>query len=226
MPRHRRVVIPNCPHHITQRGNNQRDVFFSDADRDLYLKLLKEYTRKYEVEVLGYCLMTNHVHVIATPSTANGLAKALGRTHNDYARCLHIRRRESGHLWQSRFFSCAVEQRYLWAVLAYVERNPMRAGLISRCEDWPWSTARAHLNLPVATGWLSLASWARNWTPGMWRVALAEGLDEAEVQSRLAEATKTGRPLGEDAFVQACEGESGVILRKRKPGPKVKAAGR
>jgi REP element-mobilizing transposase RayT len=106
MPRQRRVVLPGRPHHITQRGNNRRDVFFEDKDHELYLSLLSEYTAKYQVEILGYCLMTNHVHLIAVPADATGLAKAIGRVHNDYARWLHIRRRESGHLWQNRFFSC------------------------------------------------------------------------------------------------------------------------
>ena len=96
MPRQRRVVLPGCPHHLTQRGNNRRDVFFGDSDRMLYLSLLREYTSAYGVDILGYCLMTNHVHLIAIPGDAAGLAKAIGRTHNDYARWLHIRRSESG----------------------------------------------------------------------------------------------------------------------------------
>jgi putative transposase len=132
MPRQRRAVIPNCPHHITQRGNNRRSIFFSDGDREVYLSLLKEYALEYGVEILRYCLMTNHVHVIAIPTASSGLAKAFGRTHNDYARWLNIRHRESGHVWQNRFFSCPIESHYLWAVLAYVERNPVRAGLVSR----------------------------------------------------------------------------------------------
>src|SRR5882757_7174121 len=131
MPRQRRVVIPNCPHHITQRGNNRRAIFFGDGDREVYLTLLRAYAVECSVEILGYCLMTNHVHVIATPTVPSGLAKAFGRTHNDYARWLNIRRCESGHVWQNRFFSCPIETRYLWAVLTYVERNPVRAGLVS-----------------------------------------------------------------------------------------------
>ena len=116
-------MIPNSPHHITQRGDNRRDVFFSDRDRELYLTLLKEYSQQYKLDILGYCLMPNHVHVVPTPTTEQSLAKVFGRTHNDYARSLNIRRRESGHLWQNRFHSCPVQSCYLGAVRAYVESS-------------------------------------------------------------------------------------------------------
>ena len=119
MPRQRRAVLPGRPHHITQRGNNRRDVFFEDTDRELYLSLLREYAAKYRVEILGYCLMTNHVQLIAVPADATGPAKAIGRVHNDYARWLPIRRRESGHLWQNRFFS------FLWRMPLPGRRLPM-----------------------------------------------------------------------------------------------------
>jgi putative transposase len=222
MPRHRRVVIPDCPHHITQRGNNRRAIFFGDADRELYLTLLKQYTKTYGVEILGYCLMTNHIHVIAIPAEPAGLAKALGRTHNDYARWLNIHRRESGHVWQNRFFSCPVEARYLCAVLAYVERNPMRAGMVSLCHEWPWSSASAHLSPASHDHWLTMDAWGCHWTPDLWRLALEDGLSEAEIQGRLAEATQTGRPLGENSFVESCEEQFGLSLRQLKRGPKAK----
>lgn len=220
MPRQRRVVLPGCPHHITQRGNNRRNVFFDDSDRTLYLSLLREYTSEYGVDILGYCLMTNHVHLIAIPGGAAGLAKAIGRTHNDYARWLHIRRGESGHLWQNRFFSCPLEDAYTWAALAYVERNAVRAGMVAQCEDWPWSSARRHLGLPHSCDWLMVKCWSQNWTPALWRVALNDGLAEADIRARLHEATRTGRPFGDDEFIKSCEQQFGLVLRKRKPGPK------
>jgi putative transposase len=88
MPRHRRVVLLGCPHHVMQRGNNRRDVLFSDEDRQVYLALLREYSLKYELGIIGFCLMTNHIHLIAVPQGQTSLAKALGRTHSDYARTL------------------------------------------------------------------------------------------------------------------------------------------
>jgi putative transposase len=175
MARIPRLVLPGRPHHVTQRGNNRQNVFFSDNDRELYLSLLKEYTAEYNVAVLGYCLMTNHIHVVAVPANATGLAKALGRTHNDYARWLNIRRRQSGHLWQNRFFSCPLDTPYTWAALAYVERNAVRAGLVTACEQWPWSSARPHLGETHWPEWLALDLWTQNWNPTLWRAALNEG---------------------------------------------------
>ncbi len=143
------------------------------------------------------------------------MAKAVGRTHNDYARSLNIRRRESGHLWQNRFHSCPVQPCYLGAVVAYVERNPVRAGMVASSEEWRWSSARMHLEPSSGNPWISLREWALLWTPDLWRTALAEGLAEAEIKGRLAEATQTGRPLGEDGFTASCERHSGLILRKQ-----------
>src|ERR1035438_5330149 len=104
MARIGRVVIPGAWHHATQRGNAQQQVFFSDEDRGLYLALLRRYTARYTVRITGYCLMRNHVHMVAAPADSQGLARALGRTHNDYARWLNLRRRATGHVWQNRFY--------------------------------------------------------------------------------------------------------------------------
>ena len=121
MPRQRRVVIPGIAHHVTQRGNNRRNVFFTDEDRKLYLSLLKEYTAQYGVGVIGYCLMTNHVHLIVMPGCATALAKALGRTHSDYARWLPIRRAVSRDIYgrigffRVRWSPCISGQRWhMW----------------------------------------------------------------------------------------------------------------
>ncbi|MBV9613163.1 MAG: transposase, partial [Acidobacteriaceae bacterium] len=191
MPRKKRAVLPGLLHHITQRGNNRRDVFFDDGDRALYLSLLTRYSAQYGMDLLGYCLMANHIHLLARPGNASSFAKALGRTHCDYARWLHIRRRESGHLWQNRFFSCPIEPAYSWAVLAYIERNPLRAGLVEQTESWAWSSAREHVGLRHSE-WLTLDLWSSSWTPTLWRAALQGGLAEADLQSRMQEATQSG----------------------------------
>ena len=221
MPRAPRIVIPNCPHHITQRGNNRQPVFFSDQDREIYLTLLKKYTAAYQVEVLGYCLMSNHVHIVASPATASGLSRAIGLTHNDYSRWLHVRRSECGHLWQARFYSCPIESRYLSAVLAYVERNPVRAAMVTHAEQWSWSSAQAHL--APSDSWLTLSPWSESWTPTLWRTALDYGLAEAELQSRIAEVTSTGRPLADRSFIKKLEEQHGKCLHKQRPGPKCRA---
>jgi putative transposase len=111
MPRSARIVIPDVPHHVTQRGNNGQDVFFTDDDRRTYLATLRDRCEAADVRVLGYCLMTNHVHLIVVPSHEDGLAEAIGRTHfvhTQYVNRLHGR---SGHLWQGRFYSCPLDGR-------------------------------------------------------------------------------------------------------------------
>ena len=154
-----RVVVPGCWHHVTQRGNHQAMVFLTDADRRFYLELLKQYCARFRVRVAGYCLMGNHVHLVAAPAGADGLGKALGRTHNDYARWCNFKRRETGHVWQNRFFSCPLDGPHTWQALQYVERNPVRAGLVARAEHWQWSSAEAHVSGRDPTGLLDLADW-------------------------------------------------------------------
>ena len=109
MTRRARVVIEGCPHHITQRGNDRQDVFFSDGDRRFYLELLAEQCEKFSMAVEAYCLMTNHFHLIATPKRKDSLAKAVGRTNLYYTRHINATRGRCGHLWQDRFFSCPLD---------------------------------------------------------------------------------------------------------------------
>ncbi len=120
MPRIARIVIPNIPHHVTQRGNNHQEVFFSDKDRHIYLNFLKQQADKYSLKLLGYCLMTNHVHLIATPAKADSLAKAIGGAHFLYAQYVNRSYDRSGHLWQVRFYSCALAESHFCSAMLYI----------------------------------------------------------------------------------------------------------
>ena len=130
MPRAARVVIPGCPHHLTQRGNNRQPVFYVDDDRRVYLKLLREQSERFELAVVGHCLMTNHIHMVATPSSADSLAKGIGSTHLKYSRYINRLHGRCGHLWQDRFFSSPLDEEYFWRAVRYVERkcDPGAAG--------------------------------------------------------------------------------------------------
>jgi putative transposase len=204
MPRLARAIAVGCAHHITQRGNNRQDVFFVDEDRRVYLELLKEQAQKYGLEVLAYCLMTNHVHLVAIPHEEEALAQAIGRTHFRYTQYLNRFHRRSGHLWQGRFYSCALDGRHLWPALKYVELNPVRAKLCRRAWQYPWSSAALHTEEKAESELLDLARWYKQITADQWRKELAEGLTDAEVaQIRLR--THTGRPLGSDGFVSKLE---------------------
>ena len=132
MPRIARAVFSGVPHHITQRGNRREDVFFNEADRAAYLAWLSEYCAKYKVRVLAYCLMTNHIHVVAVPEADASLERVFRPLHTRYAQRVNRAKHWKGHVWQGRFFSSALDEPYLWAAIRYVERNPVRVGMVRR----------------------------------------------------------------------------------------------
>jgi putative transposase len=225
MPRTARVVIPGLPHHVTQRGNNRQDVFFTDGDREVYLDLLGRQCAKFGLTIEGYCLMTNHVHLIATPSREESLAKAVGRTNLYYTRHINRLHSRSGHLWQDRFFSCPLDDEYFWSAMIYVERNPVRARLVRKPWRWKWSSAAAHCDGKDPTGLLDLAAWAGRKPPdGDWRESIcrpqapgAPGGDEAVV-TRIRRWSNRGCPLGSDSFISKLETLLNRRLRPHKRG--------
>lgn len=145
MMRRARIIVPGLPHHVTQRGNRREAIFFEDGDQEIYRDLLGEQLDKARVQAWAYCLMPNHVHLILTPSTADGLGRAVGEAHRRYTGFINARGRWTGQLFQSRFASVAMDETHLMAAVRYVSLNPVRARLVARAEDWPWSSAQAHL---------------------------------------------------------------------------------
>jgi putative transposase len=132
-------------HHVTQHGNRRQQVFFGDDDYRAYRTLLAAGCRDAGVEVRAYCLMPNHVHLILTPSTRDGLRAALAEAHRRYTRAINLREGWRGYLWQGRFASVAMDEAHMMAAARYVELNPVRARLARRADEWPWSSAHAHL---------------------------------------------------------------------------------
>jgi REP-associated tyrosine transposase len=224
MPRRPRVVIPAAPHHITQRGNNRQPVFFSPDDRLFYLDLLSRHAQRSGVRILGYCLMTNHVHLIAVPERDESLARALRHAHSEYSLALNRSERRSGHVWQNRYYSCPMSADRLLSALRYVELNPVRAGMAGAAWDWPWSSARAHTTAGTSDGVLC-CDWIEyfgQWTYGEWTELLAAGSPNGECET-LRRATQTGAPLGPPEFVAALERQTGRRLRVWKRGRPRKA---
>ena len=219
MPRLARVVIPGCPHHLTQRGNRQEDVFFTAADRVRYLELLAEYAAKHGLAVQAYCLMTNHVHLVVVPRSETSLAAALKPLHTRYTQHVNWTQSVSGRLWQGRFYSCPLDDEHLWAAVRYIERNPVRAGLVERAEDYRWSSAGARCGLR-ADGVLSdPCDLVSRLTPTKWRGWLREPWeDEEEMAVRLRQCTRTGRPAGGTDFIARLESVVGRVLRAKKVG--------
>jgi putative transposase len=149
MARLPRVVVVDVPHHVTQRGNARQVILANDADRITYVELLRQNSELHRLSLWGYCLMSNHVHLIAVPRTDEALAQTLKHTHGRYAAYWNARQSSSGHVWQGRFYSCPLDDSHLWEALRYVELNPVRAGLIATAEQWRWSSAAAHSTLAV-----------------------------------------------------------------------------
>jgi putative transposase len=175
MARLARAVFPGLPHHVTQRGNGRAQTFFDDGDYADYRALLREHCATAGVAVWAWCLMPNHVHLILVPGDEDGLRRALSRVHRIYAGRIHQRLRRTGHFWQGRFGCVAMDEAHLSAAFRYVALNPVRAGLVTRAQDWPWSSARAQLGL--AEDGLTVASAARERVPYFARL-LAEAYDE------------------------------------------------
>ena len=225
MARMARVVVPGDWHHITQRGNHQQTVFFDDSDREFYLRLLRRHTTRHSVRITGYCLMGNHVHLLAVPNDAAGLSHALGGTHVDYARWVNMRRQETGHLWQNRFYSCPLDDAHQWAALRYVELNPVRAGMVDQAGGWRWSSAQAHLSGCDPAGFIDFADWHARWSADSWCDALNHGVADADLIARIREATRTGRPAATVDYVKRVEISLGRQLLPLKRGRKTKELG-
>ena len=201
MPRMARIVVPNYPHHITQRGNRRQRTFFSDDDYLTYLRLLKNAVTKAGVSVWAYCLMPNHVHLVLVPQQKDSLSKLFKDAHLKYTRHINSREGWQGHLWQERFHSFVMDEHHLLAAVRYIELNPVRAQLCKQPEDWPWSSIHAHLGnkndqLVYAQPLLSRV--------GNWLNFLAEDDPNTTLEDVRAHL-RTGRPGGDRAFISMIE---------------------
>ncbi|MDI6808990.1 MAG: transposase [Candidatus Eisenbacteria bacterium] len=212
MPRSARIVLPGIPHHITQRGNNRQDVFHTSVDRTVYLSFLTKQSVSAGLNVLGYCLMPNHVHLVATPNKADSLATAVGRTHFLYALYFNSVYNRSGHLWQNRFYSCGLDDERLWTVLRYVERNPVRASIVNVAWDYAWSSAAVHAGEAEGRGLLDLTGWREKWSPSDWKEVLGRG-EEDRVLNELRSYTKQGLPLCGEEMLSSLERALGHSVR-------------
>jgi len=215
-----RAIAAGFPHHVTQRGNRRQTVFFGDDDYATYVDLLAAHCRACRVSVWAWCLMPNHVHIVAAPADAGGLGKAIADTHRRYAWRINRRQGWRGNLWQGRFASCIMDEPHSLLALRYVERNPERANLVKRAEDWPWSSARRHLGLPPLAGSDDPLTDLEA-TRGLiddWRAYLADSPPTWQ-QDALRQSTRTGRPLGAADFIRELEDSLGRRLRPNKRGP-------
>ncbi len=216
MARLARAVFPGHPHHVTQRGNGRAQTFFSDADYVLYRDLLGQHCAAAGVEIWSWVLMPNHVHLILVPRDEDGLRRALSLVHGRYAGHVHARLKRTGHFWQGRFGCVAMDEAHLGMALRYVALNPVRAGLVERAVDWPWSSVHAHLG--QGDDGITCTEPVRSRYPDF--AALLAASEEEEMITRLRKAETIGRPIGETAFLDRLERETGRTLKRGRPGRK------
>ena len=199
MPRALRIVAVGVPHHITQRGNARQDVFLCDEDRARYLDFLARYSQKYMFDILAYCLMTNHVHIIGIPRNENGMCRMIQTTHMMHTQAVNLSSGRSGHLWQGRYFSTILDEVHLHRAVRYVEQNPVRAGLVKRAEEYKWSSAACHCGLredPLLCTGLGWDGRLEDWPE-----LLARTLDDESVDV-LRKCTMSGKPCADDEFAK------------------------
>ena len=215
MARMARVVAPLYPHHVIQRGNRRQKTFFSREDYLAYLELLAGAKLEAGVEIWAYCLMPNHVHLVVVPEQLDSLARLFRDAHRRYTRRVNFREGWRGHLWQERFHSSVMDERYLLAAVRYTELNPVRAKLCKTAAGWPWSSVHAHLRgeddklVTVSPMRERIHDWSR--------YLMCE--EDSETLDAIRLHARTGRPLGSDEFVDRLEQVTGLGLKKGKPGP-------
>ena len=189
------MVAIGLPHHMTQRGNARQDVFTADALRRAYLQLLSEHAAGNGLRLLAYCLMTNHVHIVAVPEADSSMANTFRHAHGRFSQYWNTEQNRTGHLWQNRYYSCPVEELAVGRVIAYVENNPVRAGMVERAEDFEWSSAGAHRGRIGAGAMLDMEWWQGRWTAENWRGVLLERAEsEQELRAIRQASNQVTRP--------------------------------
>ena len=215
MPRIARIVAPGFPHHVTQRGSRNQQVFFSDRDKKDYLAIFQEELSKSNVEIWSYCLMDNHVHFITVPKDTNSLSKLFREAHKRYAAMINKREGWRGHLWQERFHSFVMDERYLFSAMRYVENNPVKAKMVKKAQDYPWSSAAAHVTRE-RNGLLSpcyLMEEIENWDS-----YLKSGQNDSDYEENFQKHLNTGRPMGSEDVVLKIEDVTNRSLKTKAVG--------
>ena len=221
--RRRRLDIAGIPLHITHRGVDRADVFFEPADRQEYLLALAHGLEAGNVHLHGYVLMRNHVHLLATPREAGAVSRLIQCVGRRYVRRVNLRRSRTGTLWEGRFKSFPVDtDRYLLNCLAYIELNPVRAGLVPRADQFEWSSVHHHLArrrepwLREHTVFTALGADAGT-RASAWRALLDESI-RRDVVTDIRRHTQVERPWGTEGFTRELERLTGLYLRVRGPG--------
>lgn len=206
MARLPRLTLPGYPHHIIQRGNNRQAIFSGSVDYQTLLDLLGENAKKFDVAIHAYVLMGNHFHLLATPQTQEGLPQMMQAVGRRYVRYFNDTQKRSGTLWEGRYKSTLIQtERYLLACMAYIDLNPVRAGLVTQAQDYPWSSHGHYLGqrtdkliTPHALIWeLGNTPFARE---AAYAALVQAGIKPGQ-EAALTDSALCGWALGEPDFV-------------------------
>lgn len=223
MARLPRLTVPHYAHHVIQRGNDRQVIFRDQRDYERMWETLVDCAKKFEVAVHGYVLMPNHLHVLATPITADGLPLMMQAVGRSYVRWFNQRHARTGTLWEGRYRSTLIEtERYLLACSVYIDLNPERAGLAQSPAQWGWSSCASHLGLradrlvtPHALHWaLGNTPFARE---AAYRELLQTGLDQRQ-RDAMTDAALRGWALGGPEFVARLHADTGRRPNKARAG--------
>jgi putative transposase len=193
MPRKPRFAPPGHYLHLTQRGNYRQTTFHSDADRRIFLDLLSLHAERQQIDILAFCLMPNHYHLLARAHQPLAISRFMQSLNGRYSTYLNGRFTRHGRLWQSRFYSCPLNYGHLFAALRYVECNPLRARMVDDAARFPWSSAPYHAGLATPPEWLDMETFRLLATPSDWPAILSAPQPRAE-RSLLRRATHSGVP--------------------------------
>jgi putative transposase len=210
MPRIARIVIPGVAHHIVQRGSRRLQTFFSEQDFKLYKQILKYWIDKEGIQIIAYCLMSNHIHLVAIPATSSSFHKGIGRAHLRYSKYINLQQGWTGHLWQERFYSCPLDDEHLFEAIRYVELNPVEAKVVTKPDDYVWSSARHRVSqqkdaLITDYSRLKIEDWRGYWKEGI----------ERNIANKIEVHARSGKPLGSDQFIRHLENITGRTLTCR-----------
>lgn len=223
MARLPRLTLAGYPHHVIQRGNNRQPIFLTAADHAYFLALIDENAKKLEVAVHAYVLMDNHFHLLATPRTDNGLPLLMQAIGRSYVRYFNQSKNRSGTLWEGRYRSTLIQaERYLLPCMAYIDLNPVRAGLVAEAKDYPWSSHGHYAGLRTDKCITPPPLfWALGNTPFGREAAYADMVGRgvgADQEAALTTAALSGWGLGDENFVADLQKQTQRRVQKAQPG--------
>lgn len=223
MARLARLTVTDYPHHVILRGNNRQDIFVDVKDRERMLALLAEHSRQQGVEVHAYVLMGNHLHLLLTPRRDGALPALMQAVGRAYVRGFNLRHQRTGTLWEGRYRSTVIDtERYLLTCMAYIDLNPVRAGIATEAAAYPWSSHGHYIGQrsdPLVTP--HPIFWTLGNTPFSREAAYADmvraGIAPAQRQA-LTDATLSGWALGDSGFVASLQKQTGRRVQKSRAG--------